>query len=146
MTENKHPEREALDRLADALVDDILNTSDEDMLAEFREGHGDPGHHADKMRALFEKSVLTANKQRLAAARAGAAASRTRSSEATPPIDIAEARRRLRAVLDAPDAPKELTLAARKESELSDADVLGMLEDLRELGVLPPDDDSDGKP
>ncbi len=146
MTENKHPEREALDRLADALADDILNASDEDILAEFRESDNNPDRHAAEIRALFEKSILVANKRRLAAAKAGAIASRTKGSEAPAPIDMAKARQRLRTALDAPDASQELTLAARKESEMSDADVLGMLEDLRELGVLPPDDDSDGKP
>ena len=40
---------------------------------------------------------------------------------------------------------QKLTLAARKESEQSDDDLLSMIEDLRDLGVLPIDDDSDGK-
>ena len=42
----------------------------------------------------------------------------------------------MRAVLTMPNVPETLTLAARKESELSDADVAGMIEDLRELGLL----------
>jgi hypothetical protein len=59
-------------------------------------------------------------------------------------IDITEARRRLRRVLDTPANNQPVTIAARKESELSDADVLGMLDDLKELGVIAPDDDKDG--
>jgi hypothetical protein len=145
MSENKNPEREALDRLADALVDDILNASDEDILTEFQESYGDPGRNAEEMQAIFEKSILTANKRRLAAAKVGAAASRIKGSTGAALIDITEARRRLRAVLDNPEASKKLTMAARKESELSDADVLGMFEDLDELGGLPPDDNSGGK-
>ncbi len=35
-------------------------------------------------------------------------------------------------------------MAARKESELSDADILGLLDDLRALGVLPSGDDNNG--
>ena len=35
-----------------------------------------------------------------------------------------------------------LTLAARNEDELSDADVLGMLLDLEELGIVAPEDSS----
>ena len=38
----------------------------------------------------------------------------------------------------------KVTIAARNENELSDADVLGMLQDLKELGVVEPDDESDG--
>jgi hypothetical protein len=45
----------ALDRLADALVEDILSASDEDILAEFRESGGDSERNATDMRALFEK-------------------------------------------------------------------------------------------
>jgi len=144
MTEKKNAEREALDRLADSLVDDILNASDDDILDEFRESEGDPGEYAARMRTRFEDTVVTANKQRLAAAKAGAEAHRSKRGEQTAPIDFAEARRRLRAVLDTPNAPQHLTLAARKESELSDADVASMLDDLRDFGIPPADDVREG--
>lgn len=147
MTGKGKKERVALDRLADVLVDDILNASDEDILAEFKEACGDPNQNAAEMRALFEKCVLVSNKKRLAVAKAAATANRRSSTvSATAPIDMAAARARLRAVVDTPGLPQKVTLAARKENELSDADILGMLEDLRELGVLPPDDNQDGKP
>lgn len=147
MTGKGKRERVALDRLADVLVDDILNASDEDILAEFREAFGDPNQNAAEMRALFEKSVLASNKKRLAAAKAAATANRrSPTASAAIPIDMAAARARLRAVVDRPGLPQKVTLAARKENELSDADILGMLEDLLELGILPPDDSQDGKP
>lgn len=141
MTGHDKKEREALNRLADALVDDILNTSDEDILAEFRETHGDPDRNAVEMRELFEKSILAANKKRLTAAKAGVAASRRASPVATPgPIDIQAARARLRTIVSTQWPDQKITLAARKENELSDNDIQGLLEDLRELGALPPDD------
>jgi hypothetical protein len=139
-------ERAALDRLADFLVDDILSVSDEDVLAEFREMHGDPDQNAAEMRALFERSVLISNKKRLAVAKAGVAESHNSSiSSAATPIDMQAARARLRTIIDTPGLPQKFTLAARKENELSDADILGMLEDLRELGILPADDSQSGK-
>lgn len=61
-----------------------------------------------------------------------------------PAINIAEARQRLRRILASGTADVKLTLAARKEDELSDSDVLGMLEDLQELGAMSPDDDKGG--
>lgn len=147
MTGKGKKERAALDRLADVLVDDILSTSDEDILAEFKELYGDPDHNAAEMRSLFEKSVLVSNKKRLAAAKAGAAVSRRAPTvSAVVSIDMRAARARLRAVIDKPGLSQKVTLAARKESELSDADVLGMLEDLQELGILPSDDSERGKP
>lgn len=38
----------------------------------------------------------------------------------------------------------KLTLAARNENELSDADVQGMLQDLEELGLVVSDEQSGG--
>lgn len=64
MTGENKKERAALNRLADALVDDILNTSDEDILTEFKETHGDHAQNAAAMRTLFEKTVIAMNKQR----------------------------------------------------------------------------------
>lgn len=143
MTKNDNKERKALTRLADALADDILNASDEEILTEFRENYGDPNRHAIETRALFEKTVIAANKGRLAAARAGASAV-LRPTDSTP-VDIAEARKRLRSLRSSTSVSQPITLAARNESELSDADVLSMYEDMCELGAPPPDDDKDGK-
>jgi hypothetical protein len=48
-------DREALDRLGDALVEDILAASDEEILAETKQDGEDPESVAAAMRALFEK-------------------------------------------------------------------------------------------
>lgn len=144
MTGKPKTARAALDRLADVLVEDILSASDEDILAELQGTEGDPERHAANMRARFEKSLIAANRRKLAAAKAGVAASRRPAGMSAPTIDITAARARLRAALDMPGVAQKLTLAARKESEMSDTDVLGMLDDLRELGVLPEDDGNGG--
>jgi len=145
MTQNSRAGRDALDRLAAALVQDTIEASDAEILAEFREDGGDPEHYAVSMRDLFERIVLWANKRRLDAARAEVAAGRGGRRTLMAPLNIAEARLRLRAVLGVPGVAQVLTFAARKENELSDADVLGMLEDLRELGVLPDDAEDQGR-
>lgn len=124
----------AMRGLRQLMVDDILNASDEEILAQFTEDVGSPEENAARMRALFEKAVLLANKDRLRAARAGA--STAQASRPTSPIPISEARARLRRVLDAHANDGNFTLAARKESELTDADVLDMLETMRDLGLL----------
>ena len=46
MTGENRKERDALNRLADILAEDILNTSDEDILAEFKMTEGDPAQNA----------------------------------------------------------------------------------------------------
>ncbi len=139
MTGRKDRERQALNRLADALADDILNTSDEDILAELREEGIDPDQLAADMRTRFEKTVIAANKSKLIAAKAAVAADRGRKSAgAAVPIDMAQARRRLRSVMES----QPMTLAARNETEMTDSEVVGVLEDLKELGVLPPDEEA----
>jgi hypothetical protein len=126
-----------IDRLADEFVEDILNLSDDEVLAEFREDGGDPERHAAEMRSMFENRLLVANKARMNAAKAGVASSRrAEKGLSTPVVDIADARARLRAVIARAGSIPGLTLAARKEDELSDSDVVGMLEELAELGLL----------
>lgn len=144
MTDTDKKEREALVRVVDVLVEDVLSASDEEILAEFAETHGDPAKNSAEMRALFEKSILKANKDRLRVAKAGLVASRA----VVPPskiVTLKNVRDRLRRVLASCPPDVRLTLAARNENELSDADVLGMLQDLEELGIVSPDDESSGQ-
>jgi len=138
MTGDDKKERSTPDRLADLFVEDILAASDSEILAEFAERHGDIAKNAADGRALFEKSLLAANKAKLHAAQAAVAAKRFAGNVTV--FDIGEAREKLRRALAACPPEMKLTLAARKENELSDADVIGMLEDFEELGVLPPRD------
>jgi hypothetical protein len=145
MTDTDKKGRKALGRLADVLIEDVLAASDEEILAEFAETHVDAAKNSAEMRALFEKSVLKANKNRLHAARAGLAASRATAPRAKV-VNMANVRERLRQVLASCPPDVRLTLAARNENELSDVDVLGMLQDLEELGIVTPDDESDGQP
>jgi hypothetical protein len=128
-------------RLADALVEDILSTPDRDVLAEYADLKGDPKKNSDAMRALFEMSVLKVRKSRLHAAQAAVAADRL-SSPTSKVTNIDDARGRLRRLLASCPPQVKLTLAARNEDELSDADVLGMLLDLKELGFAAPEDSS----
>jgi hypothetical protein len=144
MTDTDKKGRKALGRLADVLIEDVLAASDEEILAEFAETHGDPAKNSAEMRALFEESLLKANKDRLRAAKAGLAASRAPAAAAKV-VSMANVRERLRRALASCPPDVKLTLAARNEDELSDADVLGMLQDLEELGVITPDDDGDGQ-
>lgn len=144
MTDTDKKGRKALVRLADVLIEDVLAASDEEILADFAETYGDPAENAAEMRALFEKSVLKTNKGRLRAAKAGLEASGAPES-VTKIVDIENVRARLRRALVSCPADVKLTLAARNESELSDADVLGMLQDLEELGVITPDDEGNGQ-
>jgi hypothetical protein len=142
MSDKDEKARKALQRLDEAFVEDIFETSDQEILAEFEKRHGNPAQYAVTMRARFEKTVLNANKSRLKAARAALDAAASRPHQAAEVIDIAEARRKLRGVLSSGTAAGKLTIAARNENELSDADILTMITNLRELGLWPEDKDN----
>jgi hypothetical protein len=144
MTDTDKKARESLGGLVDVLVEDVLAASDEEILAEFAEAHGDPAKNSAEMRALFEKSVLKANKDHLRVAKAGLAASRAQVP-ATKVVSLSDVRERLRRVLASCPPDVKVTVAARNESELSDADVLGMLQDLEDLGIVAPDDGNDSQ-
>jgi hypothetical protein len=62
---NKDVKQDALDNLADALTEDILNTPDDELLGEVQEDYGDPRALANK----FEKILERAEKQAFRTAR-----------------------------------------------------------------------------
>jgi hypothetical protein len=134
--------RDALRRLSDALMEDILAASDEAILAEIRQDGHEPEKVAASVRALFVSVVARQRKARLHAAQAAVAAERQRRSFAVIQGDPVAARRRLDRLLGRyPEAARQLTLAARKANatELSNEEVLGWLEDFADLGISDPD-------
>lgn len=145
MTDSADKELNELARLKKALIDDILDASDESIIAEARQDGHDPAALAVATRALFEKAALASNKAALAAARAAVAADRGRTANVMR-LDPAAARQRLaRLVAQQPEAA--MTMAARKSkpSDLSDEEVFGLLEDFEELGISPREE-PDSKP
>lgn len=141
MTRDRKTDRAALDRLADALVEDIINTSDEDILAETAETYGDPDEIAAQLRAMFEKTLHEEGKAKLAAARKAASAAQM-GRPAVIPIENAEARRRYERIVSGDSAlSAKLTMAARKGEGESERDIDGAIEDLAELGAFDEQDD-----
>lgn len=71
MTKNRCNERRKLISLADALFDDIIAASDEEILSEIAEAGVDGAAISDRMRAVFEETLILARKERMEAARVG---------------------------------------------------------------------------
>lgn len=146
MTGPKNSDRAALDRLADALVEDVLNASDADIVAEAKEDGVDLAAEAAAGRAIFEKARAIKAKGRLAAAKKAVAADRQPGGAQIVKLDPIKARRLLDSVLDKnPGVAGQMTLAARKGVHRSDEDVQSMLEDLAELGLVSLDDGKEGQ-
>jgi hypothetical protein len=134
---------DALDLLADELVADILHASDEVILKEARDDGIDIDAHTATMRAAFERTLVQSNKDALARARKGVADARRNVAEPAPITDIVALRRKIVALSKAPTSSQPLTLAARNESELTGNDLVGIADDLRELGIdLTKDEDA----
>lgn len=132
---NPKAENGPIARLVDGLVRDMLDLTDAELAAEIRERGEDPATVAARARAVFEKTVRAQGKRRLAAARAAVDADATTPRRVVQ-LEPASARARLDKLLrQSPETAKKLTLAARKGEGLSDADVLGLLANLEELGV-----------
>jgi len=139
MNTPKDDERAALDRLADALVEDILSASDEEILAEARQDTESPEKMVAATRAVFGRALLREAKARLSSARAAVQRERQQGTSSVRSLSSQDARRQLQSVLKQdPELEGKLTLAARKGEGLSDEDVYGMLEDLEALGAIKP--------
>jgi hypothetical protein len=135
--------QQALDRLTEKLVEDVLNASDTEILAEAKEEGRDVAGNAARSRAIFAKALAAQGKRKMAAARAALNARVSSSTRPASQLAPEQARATLaRALRAAPDAVTKLTMAARKDRGLSDAEVYGVLEDLADLGLLPPADDT----
>jgi hypothetical protein len=133
MTGRKKSDRSALDRLADALVEDILSASDGELMSEVGRGDVDGAAAA---RAAFNRAAATSGKRRLASAKTGGHGLRQ-----LPPnfrtLDPKTARLRLDELIARhPETASKLTPASHKGEKLSDEDVYGMLERFQERRVL----------
>jgi len=105
MTKTTRSDRAALDRLADALIEDLLATRDAELLAE-TQVDGDSG-------VARRRAVLASSARTLSPAR----------------------RRLEEFIAGDGEAADELTEAARKVGRLSDEDVYGVLERLQGRGI-----------
>lgn len=151
MSDPTNKEQEALDRLAAALAEDVLNTSDDELLKDAKAEGRDIATAGSRGRTIFARAVKAEGKRRLMAARAAVDAKQVgRLSTRAAAISDSQARRMVDAALQDSETKAKLTMALRKGQLLrtrgeggqpmSDGDIRGILEDLDELGLLSVDD------
>lgn len=123
-----------LRRLAKALAEDVLTTSDEETLLEL-EAEGTAATVAATARTDLEAVRTKIGHRRLLAAKQAVAAER-RSSRPRHRLDAPEARTRLAAaVVRAGGSAQRLTLAARAGDDVPDEDLEGLIQDAEDLGI-----------
>lgn len=129
-------------QFADALVDDLMTMSDEELLKEVRADGGDPDTIATKLRAQIEARILADSKAKLASAReAVRTASATRATLVVTGLSLDQKRLILeRFAANDDQLHQRLTMAARKGEGASEREIDDILRDLRDLGAI----DSEG--
>lgn len=125
-------------QLADALVDDLMALSDEELLNEVREGGADPEALASELREKIEARIAADNKARLAKAREEINAARAaRASSGVVSLPLAR-KQQIIGLFAANDGQlrQRLTMAARKGEGASEREVDDILRDLLDLGAI----------
>lgn len=142
MTKNRNENRHALLNIADAMVDDILNASDEEIQKEVEEIFGDAKESANHTRDLFMKTSASIAKQRADKIRSEIDKERTNRSMPSNVMSLDEARIKINQLIEsAPESYPELTMAARNGEGIPDEDIPGIIEDLIALELISKDDE-----
>jgi len=144
MTNRKLTEAEQLERLNDALIQDIADLSDEEVFAEAIERFGDPQQEIERLRGLIDGALLRASKTKLHEAKSSLAAYNKTYSNNVVALPMSKKRAVIeRFTTQDPELQKKLTLAARKgEGINTENDIEGMFGDLIDLGLI----DEEGNP
>lgn len=138
MNDTRRKAGNSLEHVTERLVEDILSATDSELMVEAKEDGVDLAAQAADGRNMLTKALVSGGKRKLVAARAALEARSKSRAHSTNSLSPTEARAILeRALREAPETAKKLTLAARKGQGLSDSDVYGMLDDLADLGLLP---------
>jgi len=132
-----------IERLASAIVDDLLEVSDEELLAELAPGEAELA--LSEGQAILREAKRQAGKSLLADARRRLDEEARTPRRRGPRLEAGPARRRLTAIVANASADSRVTLAARAGKGVPDEDLDGLVEDARDL-ELEIDHDTDGEP
>lgn len=137
MNKNLDSVHEQLERLAEALAQDVDELTDEEVLAEVRELYGDPTAAANQTKSVIRRAIEAHGQRRLQSARTRYQAEQVRQD--TPKVldwPTEQKAELLSSVLASPSRVRDrLTIAARNEDDLR-ADPDSAIEDLFDLGVI----------
>ena len=138
MNKNQNEAIEKLERLCNALADDIDAMSDEQLLAELREAGEDIDAIAKQTGELIADVIAKVGRHKMEAARAGYEAETHQPGHTSKVFHLPVSRKHelIQRFAQNDDALKQkLTIAARKEED-PEADMDSFIEDLINLGVI----------
>lgn len=141
MTEKPIDPRYQLRKISDLFIDDLLATSDADILAEAAKDVS-VKNAGERAKAAYQRALQTFGQNRLQAARRAMELERegAETGLALRGMDAGKARKILeRFAANDPDFGSKITLAARNLQDIPDSEVLSIILDLKRLGALPDD-------
>jgi hypothetical protein len=141
MTEKPIDPRYQLRKISDLFIDDLLATSDADILAEAAKDVS-VKNAGERAKAAYQRALQTSGQNRLQAARRAMELERegAETGLALRDMDAKKARKILeRFAANDPDFGSKVTLAARNLQDIPDSEVLSIILDLKRLGALPDD-------
>jgi len=139
-TSKKNNARQELENIEDALVQSILDTSDDELRSEIIESGGDPDACITSVEQCLDSARSKIGKERLDEARTKLTGWRGKSGNVTD-IERARAQKKLQQVRGGDsDLDSKMMLAARKGEGLAECDLEGLLEDMAELERLERED------
>jgi len=145
MTNKKITSLEQLDRLADSLVTDIIELSDEEILDDANEQFNNTTAEVDRLKSVINNALLLAAKTKLTNAK-NSVNTYKRETVKNNVIHLSTAEKHTiikNYTTRDPELQQKLTLAARKgEGIQTENDIEGMFEDMVELGLV----DEEGRP
>jgi len=130
---------EMLEKLTDALVEDIIELSDQEILLEAEEHFDDLSEENNHIRDVINSAVLRASKIKLTEAKKQVNEYKKMATKSNV-ISLSSAQKK--SVIENfttkdPELNQKLTLAARKgEGIQTENDIEGMFEDMLELGLI----------
>ncbi|MCE4224935.1 hypothetical protein HCU64_14325 [Methylobacterium sp. C25] len=130
------PKPHPLALIDDAFLDNILETSEQDLRAELSEEGLSPDEILGGLRSMISLAEKECVQARLAKAKADLASFREADRPALPVEDLQKRRERLAAMRMRAPAATGMMMAARKGEGLSDRDNEGLLDDLADLDRL----------
>lgn len=125
-----------VERFAEAIAKDILELPDDELLRQIGGAEGLKDARA-AIAADLEAAMVVSRKKKLADARLELEAFNANAGKDRRVVDLDEARKRLKkALIPSQSDSSRITLAARDGKGIPDADIEGLAQDAKDLGIF----------
>lgn len=136
MTDKKNHATLQLERVADLIFQDLLETSDEEILAEAVEDGMDVEKEVERISSIISEAAFNNGQAKLAAAKKGFLERKSAKRSTFGSFTLQKKRQIIGSLKSNDNLKRQITLAARNENDLSDSDLNAYLQSLYDLNVI----------